>query len=512
MKFNSALSNLQSWRQRRRGLPFWVRNRFLLAGAAGLALLSFWALRPARSAIEMSARITRQIRPEETLDLYGRKLTSVSVFAYDFDKNDDLRPARSWVDGALARLMADPKPGRPVFLTVVNGMETDPTGPRDGDVVLRVLRDPANRADHVRQIVALSARADGVEIDYESLLEGTRPYFSQFIQELRAALPLGKLLAVDCEPKTTDDDGPGGQAIDWRAIQADADIVKVLTASHSDGGSGPGPSAPLDKIDAATRLAMVEVPLGKLYLVLTQFGRDWPEGAAGRLIAYPEAAQIARSHGVALGRDPVSGDVRVDYIDENGTAHQIWVPDEKTLLAQSDVIQGLEVEKIDVGELGTGDPNFWMWAAANSVNPNAGEKKDNPAPILNNLAPSMTTVGDQALVVTVRGSSFIPGSVIRWDGEDMATTFRSPTVLTFDIEAGELISEGETVMTVFNPLPGGGVSGGLKFSTKAEHTAKAVAVPLIFVSRDPTTFHAGTPAFLTDPQGHKMSVRTAVAK
>ncbi|MGH7185140.1 MAG: IPT/TIG domain-containing protein, partial [Pseudomonadota bacterium] len=50
---------------------------------------------------------------------------------------------------------------------------------------------------------------------------------------------------------------------------------------------------------------------------------------------------------------------------------------------------------------------------------------DNPAPVLTSLSPGSTTVGGAAFTLTVSGSSFINGSVVRWNGVNRATTFVS---------------------------------------------------------------------------------------
>jgi len=327
----------------------------------GLELVLFAAAHPGWAATETGSWITYQTKHEEKLDSYGRNLASICVFAYDFDDHDNIRPAKAWVDETLHHLMGQRIPGRPVYITIVNDIETNPPQQHNGELVLRIVSDPVKRAEHIRQIVLLSSKADGVDIDYESLLAGTRGYYSQFIKELRGALPRGKLLSVVCQPKTNDDDGSRGQAIDWRAIAPHVDVLKAMTYYFSYGGSRPGPSAPLDKVRAMARLAASEVPKEKLHMVLTQFGWDWPENGPGRFIQYEKAVQIAKSRGVAPFRDPDSQTMRINYIDENGTSHEVWFPDRSALQAQIRVIQEQGIRKIDVWELGVGDPDFWTW-------------------------------------------------------------------------------------------------------------------------------------------------------
>ncbi|MCI0400489.1 MAG: IPT/TIG domain-containing protein, partial [Gammaproteobacteria bacterium] len=60
--------------------------------------------------------------------------------------------------------------------------------------------------------------------------------------------------------------------------------------------------------------------------------------------------------------------------------------------------------------------------------------------------------------LTVNGSNFINGSVVRWNGADRTTTFVSATQLTATIPASDIATAGTAAVTVFTPLPGGGAS------------------------------------------------------
>lgn len=88
----------------------------------------------------------------------------------------------------------------------------------------------------------------------------------------------------------------------------------------------------------------------------------------------------------------------------------------------------------------------------------------NPAPVTNGLAPSSAVVGSGGFDLTVQGTSFAPGAVVRWNGEDRATTFVSTTELRATIPASDLASAGTAQVRVFNPAPGGGASNPQTFT------------------------------------------------
>ncbi len=92
---------------------------------------------------------------------------------------------------------------------------------------------------------------------------------------------------------------------------------------------------------------------------------------------------------------------------------------------------------------------------------------DNPLPVLSSLAPSSAIEGGSAFSLTVNGSGFIPGSVVRWNGGDRATTFVSANELQAAITAADIATAGSDAVTVFNPAPGGGTSAAQTFTTQA---------------------------------------------
>lgn len=83
---------------------------------------------------------------------------------------------------------------------------------------------------------------------------------------------------------------------------------------------------------------------------------------------------------------------------------------------------------------------------------------DNPVPIVGAALPSSIVVGDLSITLTVNGSGFVQGSVLRWNASDRPTTFVSDTQLTAAIPASDLALGGIVQITVFNPAPGGGTS------------------------------------------------------
>jgi hypothetical protein len=94
----------------------------------------------------------------------------------------------------------------------------------------------------------------------------------------------------------------------------------------------------------------------------------------------------------------------------------------------------------------------------------------NPSPVLTSISPTGATAGGAGFTLTVNGSSFISGSVVKWGGSNRTTTYVRSTQLTAAISASDIASAGTVQVTVFNPTPGGGTSSALTFTINAAET------------------------------------------
>ncbi len=92
-----------------------------------------------------------------------------------------------------------------------------------------------------------------------------------------------------------------------------------------------------------------------------------------------------------------------------------------------------------------------------------------PFPVITSLSPFGTSAGGPAFMLTVNGSTFHNGSVVRWNGVDRVTTRiltpGTPFVvgLRAAISAADIATAGTATVTVFSPGPGGGHSVGVGF-------------------------------------------------
>ncbi|MEY4744384.1 MAG: hypothetical protein RL272_329, partial [Candidatus Parcubacteria bacterium] len=87
----------------------------------------------------------------------------------------------------------------------------------------------------------------------------------------------------------------------------------------------------------------------------------------------------------------------------------------------------------------------------------------NPVPAISNISPSSRTVGSGLFTLTVNGSNFVAGSVVRFNGSDRTTTYVNGTQVTASIPATDQTTAASNLITVFNPTPAGGLSNAVAF-------------------------------------------------
>jgi uncharacterized protein (TIGR03437 family) len=87
----------------------------------------------------------------------------------------------------------------------------------------------------------------------------------------------------------------------------------------------------------------------------------------------------------------------------------------------------------------------------------------NAVPALSVLSPGGAQAGGQAFTLTLNGTGFAFNSVVRWGGQNRTTNYLSPTQLTIQVPAADIANTGAVPITVFSPLPGGGVTAAYNF-------------------------------------------------
>jgi len=82
--------------------------------------------------------------------------------------------------------------------------------------------------------------------------------------------------------------------------------------------------------------------------------------------------------------------------------------------------------------------------------------QNHPVPTLSSISPTSAYI-ERSFTLTAIGT-FVPGSVVKLNGDALTTTFASTTQLTATVSPSDFTSAGSYAVTVFTPTPGGGTS------------------------------------------------------
>ena len=104
----------------------------------------------------------------------------------------------------------------------------------------------------------------------------------------------------------------------------------------------------------------------------------------------------------------------------------------------------------------------------------------NGAPMITQLSPASTQAPSNSLLLTVKGSNFVNGARLLWNGELLAATFVNSTQLTVQLPPG-LLTQGEVIgIVVQNPSPALALSNTAVFTVQPPPAAQQkLFLPLV---------------------------------
>ena len=100
----------------------------------------------------------------------------------------------------------------------------------------------------------------------------------------------------------------------------------------------------------------------------------------------------------------------------------------------------------------------YVFAVGQSDNAVAVFRLANPQPTMFSLQPASVAQGSGDFTLVVKGSGFVDGASLWWDGSHPADTFVNSSELRATIPASYLTSAGDHSIMIHNPTPGGGDS------------------------------------------------------
>jgi len=257
-----------------------------------------------------------------------------------------------------------------------------------GSGILALTRDPARRAATITMMIDRmeAGGADGISVDFEGLIDGTRDHFTTFIEELRAGLDARGHGAAEISiagPAVNWAGADGIPEFDLPALLDAADYVFVMGYGYFWSGSSiAGPTGILD-IDAQWRQATswsMERTLagyasevgtakrGQLIHGVPYYGGEWitaTDGAASHTTSYVASRPYNASvDDLAAGRtrrwDAATSSPWYTW-QAGGAWHQVWYDDAESLRAKYRMILDEDLGGVGIWALNYDAPHTELW-------------------------------------------------------------------------------------------------------------------------------------------------------
>ncbi len=203
-----------------------------------------------------------------------------------------------------------------------------------------------------RELVARDA--DGVNVDLESLAATDASNLVHFVVELRERLhPLGMRVTIDV--------AANDPAFDLARLGRAADAVVLMAYDQHHDHGAPGPIAERRWLAAAIDRARAQVPAQQLVVALGSYCYDWPAraGAVARARTMPEAFALAAELGAQPWTVAGTGNLRFDWQDADGVAHQVWCLDAVALADALALLHARGLDRTALWRAGSEDPSWW---------------------------------------------------------------------------------------------------------------------------------------------------------
>ncbi len=89
-----------------------------------------------------------------------------------------------------------------------------------------------------------------------------------------------------------------------------------------------------------------------------------------------------------------------------------------------------------------------------------------PAPVAHSSTPATVAHGSGNMLLTVRGSGFVPGSVVHWNNKAFSAKYVNENQMNVYVPKAAIAAPGTAAVMVENPTPGGGKSNALSVTIK----------------------------------------------
>ncbi|SHG71461.1 LysM peptidoglycan-binding domain-containing protein [Ornithinibacillus halophilus] len=213
-----------------------------------------------------------------------------------------------------------------------------------------------------------------IHFDFEFLPPEDRDAYNAFLRKAKNRLSQeGLLMSTALAPKVSaTQEGEWYEAHDYGAHGEIADFVVLMTYEWGYSGGPAMAVSPIDQVRRVVDYALTEMPASKILLGQNLYGYDWtlpyvPGGEYARALSPQQAISLARDNNVAIEYDTTAQAPFFTYYDAEGSQHEVWFEDARSIQAKFDMIKELGLRGISYWKLGLAFPQNWQLLQDNFI-------------------------------------------------------------------------------------------------------------------------------------------------
>lgn len=229
------------------------------------------------------------------------------------------------------------------------------------------LRNTDARDNAIRQILAFASLygLDGINLDFENLLDSDKDALTQFVREITPLLKeQGLIVTIDINSALCYDRKALGEITDYIALMA--------YDQHWKGGGTAGSVSQLDWTDRTVETFLKSIPPEKLILGIPFYTRMWvltPDGSGkteltSQALSMEEAEKQVVENNAAVVWEESSGQFYAEYIKE-GSTYKVWLEDINSLNLRTSLVHKYKLAGAAAWRLGFETPEVWSVITAN---------------------------------------------------------------------------------------------------------------------------------------------------
>lgn len=287
-------------------------------------------------------------------------LTYLSIFSYEASSDGSLNTIP---DEPLIQAARNSKTAPLMVVTNIgNG------GGFNSDIAHSILTNSEAQDNLINNITSILKEKNyyGLDIDFEYLYPYDRESYNNFLRRITATLnPLGYPVTTALAPKTSAaQQGILYEAHDYPVHGALANHVILMTYEWGYTYSPPMAVAPIDQVRKVLDYAVTAIPRQKIFMGIPNYGYDWTlpyqPGTAARAVSNTGAVDLAGRTGAVILYDYTSQAPFFNYYDQNGSRHEVWFEDARSILAKLTLANEFRVGGLSYWTIGQYFPQNWL--------------------------------------------------------------------------------------------------------------------------------------------------------